>query len=106
MQRTIMASMKDRKTAKAAAKQDIKQGERLAKQRDTKKKQVSEMSATEQQILKDYETNKLSEKLQTNTIAPDRPFRGTLLGTSSSSATEQATNFTEEVENSPSEEVE
>ena len=58
------------------------------------------MSATEQQILKDYELNKLSEQLQTNSIAPDKPFRGTLLGTSSSSATEHATNLTKAEPNS------
>ena len=49
---------RQRREEKKKAKQRIDEGVRLSKQRDSRKRKFEEMSATEQQILEDYDTRK------------------------------------------------
>ena len=61
------------------AREAMVQGERLAAERDSKKRTFQQMSATEQQVLEDFETNK-SRKEYDNARAPRLPpFRGKML---------------------------
>ena len=47
-----------RQQLKKEAKQRLKDGARLSKQKDTRKRMWNEMSSTEKQLIEDYETNK------------------------------------------------
>ena len=47
-----------RQQLKNDAKQRLKDGARLSKQKDTGKRMWNEMSSTEKQLIEDYETNK------------------------------------------------
>ena len=85
-----LAWVKPRKSALEEGTKLKKQGQRLAEQRDAKKRKYEDMSATEQQILEDYDCGRAENDRRTLTIKPDPPFRGTLRRKSSGSATEQA----------------
>ena len=51
----------DRRHRKKELQQQLRQGEHLAKLRDSKQKRVHEMSATEQRVLEDYETGEVQK---------------------------------------------
>ena len=51
-----------RRQEKETTKKSLKQGELLANARDNKKRNFEDMFATEQQILEDFDTGKLSKK--------------------------------------------
>ena len=68
-----------------AAKEKLKRGKRLCEQRDSKKRGYDEMSATEQQILEDYDTRKSRARVKEASLRVDRkPFRGFLVSKHSS----------------------
>ena len=58
----------ERRRNKAEAKSRLRQGEDLAALRDSKKKRAEDMSATEQQILEDFDTQKLREQYENQRI--------------------------------------
>jgi len=68
-----------RQERKHQAKQRMSQGSRLAMERDTKKRKYEDMSATEQQILEDFDTHKLRKRHDEAISKHLPPFRGKLL---------------------------
>ena len=66
----------DRKTQAPKA---MVQGQRLVKARDSKKMTFQEMSATEQQLLEDFETNKSRRRYAEARAARLPSFRGKML---------------------------
>ena len=61
------------------AKQALAQGKRLCEDRDSRKRTYSEMSATEQQLLEDFDTNKLQKRVEQTSLRIEHiPFRGSL----------------------------
>ena len=65
-----------RRQNKSEAKQRIKDGEFLAKQRDRGKRTFEDMSATEQQLIEDYETQKSSREYEALRVKKPRINRG------------------------------
>ena len=68
-----------RQEIKRQAKQRMAQGKSLAKVRDDKKRSYFDMSATEQQILEDYDTRKSRKVHDEACVQRLPPFRGSLL---------------------------
>ena len=61
------------------AKQARSEGRRLSMERDSKKRSYYDMSATEQQMLEDYDTEKLQKQVNKTSLRVERkPFRGSL----------------------------
>ena len=61
------------------AKQALAQGKRLCEDRDSRKRTYSEMSATEQQLLEDFDTNELQKRVEQTSLRTENiPFRGSL----------------------------
>ena len=70
---------RQKQQASSDAKQALAQGKRLCEDRDSRKRTYSEMSATEQQLLEDFDTNKLQKRVeQTSSRTEKIPFRGSL----------------------------
>ena len=62
-----------------AAKEALKRGQRLREERDSNKRSYDEMSATEQQLLEDFETQVLEKRVKEASLRVDmKPFRGSL----------------------------
>ena len=55
-----------RRSLLAKLKQDMKNGKRLAEERDSNKRKFADMEAREQQVLEDWETGKIEKKTQRN----------------------------------------
>ena len=70
---------RQRRLCKKEAKQRMNYGASLAEQRDSRKRKFDDMSATEQQILEDFETDKARKRYEA-TCAKKMPiFRGEML---------------------------
>lgn len=70
---------RQKKQAYLYAKQALSQGKRLSKDRDSNKRRYDEMSATEQQTLEDFDTNKLQKLVDLTSLRVEKtPFRGSL----------------------------
>ena len=68
-----------RRFLKNDAKQEMKHGEFLAKQRDSGKRKFEDMSATEQQILEDFETDKSKRRYEKIRVRKLPYFHGEML---------------------------
>ena len=64
-----------RREALQKARDALRLGAALAKQRDDKKSSYDEMNDAEQKILEDYETGKIKKAKQGSTIPKMEPFR-------------------------------
>ena len=58
------------------AKQQIKDGARLLKQKETSKRTWDDMSSTEKQLIEDYETNKSTTEYEATRVKKPRTNRG------------------------------
>ena len=68
-----------RRQCKMEAKQRLYNGAFLAEQRDSGKRKFDDMSATEQQVLEDFETNKSRKEYDSARAPRLPPFRGKML---------------------------
>ena len=68
-----------RRKAKEAARQEIREGKQLQKQRDDKKRKYDDMTATEQLHLENFETGKSENRLKQLTMKNMPPFKGKML---------------------------
>ena len=69
----------ERREKQAQAREAMVQGQRLVEERDSKKRTYQEMSATEQQLLEDFETNKSRRRYAEARAARLPSFRGKML---------------------------
>ena len=67
---------RDRQEDKSKALADLRKGQYLANKRDSSKRKFDTMSATEQQLLEDYDSNRLSKRYKNTKIVKLPPFRG------------------------------
>ena len=67
------------RSEKSEARQRLSQGAHLATIRDSGKKQFNDMSATEQQVLVDFDANKLQKRHEELRVQKPEPFRRKLL---------------------------
>ena len=65
-----------RQEDKSKALADLRKGQYLANKRDSSKRKFDTMSATEQQLLEDYDSNRLSKRYKNTKIVKLPPFRG------------------------------
>ena len=68
-----------RRFLKNDAKQEMKHGEFLAKQRDSGKRKFEDMSATEQQTLEEFETNKSKRRHEAMRVRKLPYFHGEMI---------------------------
>ena len=68
-----------RRRDKSKAWVHLRQGQRLAKERDSGKRKFDEMSATEQQLVEDYDSDRLKKRYKETKIEKLPPFRGKIL---------------------------
>ena len=61
---------------KNRARADLREGEDLAKERDSGKRKFYTMSATEQQLVEDYDCDRLNKRYKETKIEKMPPFRG------------------------------
>ena len=61
---------------KNRARADLREAEELAKERDSGKRKFDTMSATEQQLLEDYDWDRLKKRYKETKIEKMPPFRG------------------------------
>ena len=69
----------ERREKTTQAREAMVQGKRLVEERDSKKRTYQEMSATEQQLLEDFETNKSRKRYAEASAARLPSFRGKML---------------------------
>ena len=70
---------RQKRTACSAAKSALIQGSRLSMQRDSNKRSYDDMSATEQQLLEDFDGRRLHKRVEATSIHIDKkPFRGSV----------------------------
>ena len=67
---------RDRQEDKSKELADLREGQDLAKKRDSGKRKFDTMSATEQQLVEDYDSNRLSKRYKQTKIVKLPPFRG------------------------------
>ena len=67
---------RDRQEDKSKALADLREGQGLAKKRDSGKRKFDTMSATEQQLVEDYDSNRLSKRYKQTKVERLPPFRG------------------------------
>ena len=67
---------RQRQEDKSKALADLRKGQYLANKRDSGKRKFDTMSATEQQLLEDYDSNRLSKRYKQTKIVKLPPFRG------------------------------
>ena len=65
-----------RREGKSKAWVDLRQGQNLAKERDSGKRKFDAMSATEQQLVEDYDCDRLNKRYKETKIEKMPPFRG------------------------------
>ena len=65
-----------RRQTKLEAKQQVQRGTFLAEQRDNGKRQLEDMSAAEQQLLEDFETQKSSKQYEEARVKRPRYLHG------------------------------
>ena len=65
-----------RREEKSKARVDLRQGQNLAKERDSGKRKFDAMSATEQQLVEDYDCDRLNKRYKETKIEKMPPFRG------------------------------
>ena len=65
-----------RREEKSKAWVDLREGQNLAKERDSGKRKFDTMSATEQQLLEDYDWDRLKKRYKETKIEKMPPFRG------------------------------
>ena len=65
-----------RHAEKSRALADLREGENLAKERDSGKRKFYTMSATEQQLVEDYDSDRLNKRYKQTKINKMPPFRG------------------------------
>ena len=70
-----------RRQRKLEAQQRVQQGAELAKQRDDKKRTYDQMSSDEQQILKDFDTQKSNKQYKQTSVQKPQFLRGEMLST-------------------------
>ena len=68
-----------RQQRKWEAKQRVHQGAFLAEQRYSRKRKLADMSATEQQVLKEFDSKRLKEQYDQERVKKLPRFTGTLL---------------------------
>ena len=68
-----------RQEEKREAQKRVAQGFRLAEERDTNKRSYDAMSATEQEILEDFDTRKSHRKVAKLIVKRIEPFQGRLI---------------------------
>ena len=68
-----------RRQTKWEAKQKIQRGTFLAEQRDNGKRKFDDMSATEQQLLEDFETQKSRKQYEEARVKRPKYFHGKML---------------------------
>jgi len=83
MEHAHMCSAKDQKEwrrnrqeEKARAAADLREGQALAKERDSGKRKFYTMSATEQQLVEDYDADRLNKRYKQTKIEKLPPFKG------------------------------
>ena len=69
----------NRREEKSKAWVDLRQGQNLAKERDSGKRKFDAMSATEQQLVEDYDCDRLNKRYKETKIRKMPPFRGKTL---------------------------
>ena len=71
---------REKQEACLAAKQAVSRGRRLCMERDSKKRSYDEMSATEQQLLQDFDEHRLQKHVDKTSLRIEKkPFRGSVL---------------------------
>ena len=66
----------NRREEKSKAWVDLRQGQNLAKERDSGKRKFDAMSATEQQLVEDHDCDRLKKRYKETKIEKMPPFRG------------------------------